>query len=130
VPAPGNACLILRLELLSAVVSFSPNLRFLFEVFEMKLHVTNLSPKITNNDLRSLFGKYGFLLGSEIEWNQKAGRTSGTAIIEMDYTGAQNAIRALNGRAFRNRRLYITPIVDSVSSFSDNASPEPKTATF
>src|SRR5206468_10569657 len=51
---------------------------------------------------------------------ETAVRTAGSAIVEMHATEALAAVKELNRRAFRNRRLYITPIAD--------AKPEPSSA--
>src|SRR5689334_16386645 len=79
----------------------------------MKLHIANLSPKVTEQQLEQLFAPFGHVLGVELNWVESAGRTAGSAIVEMHTTEAMTAAKELNGRAFRNRRLYITPIIDS-----------------
>jgi RNA recognition motif-containing protein len=79
----------------------------------MKLHVANLSPKVTEQQLQQLFAPFGQVLNIQINWIESAGRTAGSAIVEMHATEAMAAVNELNRRAFRNRRLYITPIADS-----------------
>src|SRR5215813_5687736 len=79
----------------------------------MRLHIANLSPKINEAQLKQLFGKYGEILKIELSWVKIANRTSGNALIEMHPADALAAARALNGHAFRNRKLYIFPIADS-----------------
>jgi RNA recognition motif-containing protein len=86
----------------------------------MKLHVANLSPKVTEQQLQQLFAPFGQVLNIQLNWVESAGRTAGSAIVEMHATEALVAIKELNRRAFRNRRLYITPISD--------AKPEPANA--
>ena len=76
----------------------------------MKLHISNLSPKATERQLDELFSKFGKVLNLEINWVHSVGRTTGTAVIEMHPAEALLALRALNGRAFRSRRLYIIPL--------------------
>ena len=79
----------------------------------MKLHIANLSPKVTEQQLEQLFAPFGKVLGVELNWVESAGRTAGSAVVEMHTTEAMAAAKDLNGRAFRNRRLYITPINES-----------------
>ena len=74
----------------------------------MRLHVANLSPKITEPELRRVFGQFGEVLGVELTWRRSAGRTSGTAIVEMNPVQGLAAARALNQQPLRHRRLYIT----------------------
>ena len=76
----------------------------------MKIHVANLSPKITEQELEKLFAESGQVLGVELKWNERAGRMTGDAVVDMHAYEAMAAMKRLNGRAFRNRRLYITPI--------------------
>jgi len=79
----------------------------------MKLHIANLSPKVTEQQLELLFAPFGKVLGIEMNWVESAGRTAGSAVVEMHHSEAMAALKELNGRPFRNRRLYITPINDS-----------------
>lgn len=78
----------------------------------MKLYVTNISPKITEISLRKLFGRHGTVLNIELSRLNRAGSTSGVAILEMEPEDALIAINALNGQPSRNRRLYITVLKD------------------
>ena len=79
----------------------------------MKLHIANLSPKVTEQQLEQLFAPFGKVLSIELNWVETAGRTAGSAVVEMHATEAMAAVKDINGRAFRNRRLYITPINES-----------------
>lgn len=74
----------------------------------MKLYVTNISPKISEASLKNLFGRHGAVLSIELSKLNRAGSTSGVAILEMEPEDAVLALNALNGRPSRNRRLYIT----------------------
>ena len=79
----------------------------------MKLHVANLSPRVTEQQLQQLLAPFGQVLNIELNWVETAGRSAGSAIIEMHTTEGMTAVKELNGRAFRNRRVYITPISDA-----------------
>jgi len=74
----------------------------------MRLHVANLSPKITEEHLKQAFSRYGQVFSVELKWFRSAGRVSGTAIIEMGIIDGMAAAKDLNHKAFRSRRLYIT----------------------
>jgi RNA recognition motif-containing protein len=89
----------------------------------MRLHVANLSPKVTEQQLQQLFAPFGQVLNIQVNWVETAGRTAGSAIVEMHSTEAMAAITELNGRAFRNRRLYITPISDDKANTLKNKKP-------
>jgi len=81
----------------------------------MKLHVGNLSPRVTEDELVNLFGRYGVVIGVQVEWTKRAGRSGGIAILHMNLTEGMIAARELNGRPFRSRRLYITLMGDTES---------------
>ena len=89
----------------------------------MKLHIANLSPKVTETCLRQLFGQYGLVQSLELKWTQSPDHTGGTAIIEMLLTDALTAARELNARPFRNRRLYITLMGKEVRPSSPSLRP-------
>jgi RNA recognition motif-containing protein len=73
----------------------------------MKLHVANLSPRVTEGLLWDLFSQYGEVVVIELAWTRAVGRTAGTAVIEMSSAlAAVAASKAFNGRPFRSRRLY------------------------
>jgi RNA recognition motif-containing protein len=74
----------------------------------MKLHVSNLSPRITEEQLTKIFSEYGHVQNAEIIWSRAAGRVSGIAFVEMGVTDGIVAAKELTGKAIRNRRIYIT----------------------
>ena len=49
----------------------------------MKLHVANLSPKVTEGLLRELFGQFGEVVVLKLSWTRAVNRTAGTAVVEM-----------------------------------------------
>ena len=74
----------------------------------MKLHIANLSDRVSEEQLYEHFAPYGEVLKIEIVWTRRVGRTFGSAIIEMPVGEGLAAARALNGQAFCGRSLYIT----------------------
>src|SRR4051812_8697891 len=94
----------------------------------MKIHVGNLSPKVTQEELNELFAKYGKVKSCELEWTRRAGRSGGKAILEMNLTEAMTAAKQLNGRPFRSRRLYITLMGDVATGRNFDVSAEAKSA--
>ena len=79
----------------------------------MKLHITNLSPKTTEQALKELFEPFGAITDIHIEWFQTAGRSPGNAIVQMGISEATQAAKELHGHPFRNRRLYVSIIEDA-----------------
>ena len=80
----------------------------------MKLHVANLPLTVTERELRGLFAQFGKVSVLEVDCTRQKWRLAGTAVVEMERSKAQAALRLLNGKAFRCRRLYITPLPDRV----------------
>ena len=78
----------------------------------MKLHVANLSPRVDEDELKRLFGRYGEVASISLSRSRQLGRATGTAVVEMLPADAMAAARELNGRPFHNRHLYITPLED------------------
>ena len=76
----------------------------------MKLHVANLSPSVSEHHLQELFSRFGPILDIKIFWSHSLGRACGTGVIEMHTAQALAAAKGLNGRPFRHRRLYVTPL--------------------
>jgi len=89
----------------------------------MNLHVGNLSPKVTEEEIKELFSQFGTVSNVSLEWTKRAGRSGGTAIVQMHLTEAMTAARQLNNRPFRSRRLYISLMGDATTgkTFSGNA---------
>jgi len=74
----------------------------------MKLHATNLSPRVTEQGLREAFERYGRVFAVELSWSTDFGHTFGAALIEMNFAEGLSAARSMNGQAFQNRRMYIS----------------------
>ena len=79
----------------------------------MKLYISNLSPKVNNEQLHKLLSQYGIVLSLNLDWKQVAGRMIGNATAEMPNSQATIAIAALNGKALCHRRLYLAAIEDA-----------------
>lgn len=71
------------------------------------LFVGNLAPATTNADLLELFAPHGEVASAAVSIDRNTGRSRGFAIVEMT-TGAEAAMRAVNGRAVNGRRLAVT----------------------
>ena len=72
----------------------------------MKIHVNNLAPNVTAEDLRSLFTAFGEVL--EISLKISGGKSKGAATVEMaDSHAAQRAIHSLKGRNLKGKPLKV-----------------------
>ncbi len=72
----------------------------------MRLYVGNLSFKMTEDELRELFGQYGGVTSASIISDRETGRSRGFGFVEMS-EGGNEAIEALNGQEVQGRRLTV-----------------------
>jgi cold-inducible RNA-binding protein len=74
-----------------------------------KLFVGNLSFKLSEQELESLFGEYGTVQSCSIPTDRDTGRKRGFAFVEMaSQAEAEAAIKALNGRDVDGRPMAVS----------------------
>lgn len=75
---------------------------------EVELYVGNLSYDITEKELVKTFEAYGKVIQGRIIQNRFNGKSKGYGFVEMvDRQEALNAIRALNGKEIKGRRIVV-----------------------
>lgn len=73
-----------------------------------KLYVGNLPFTTTDDDLREVFEKHGTVESAKVITDRDTGRSRGFGFVEMsDASGAENAMRALNGTDLGGRNLRV-----------------------
>ena len=72
-----------------------------------KLYVGNLPFSTTEAELRDLFGRHGSVESVKVITDRETGRSRGFAFVEMDASGASDAIRALDGTDMGGRSLRV-----------------------
>ena len=74
-----------------------------------KLFVGNLSFKLSEPELESLFGQYGTVVSCSIPTDRESGRKRGFAFVEMStQQEAEAAIQGLNGKDVEGRQLSVS----------------------
>lgn len=74
-----------------------------------KLFVGNLSWKTTEDNLRSLFEKFGAVTSVRIIVDQYTGKSKGFGFVEMESAeGAQKAVQELNEKPFMERNIRVS----------------------
>lgn len=74
----------------------------------MNIFISNLDQKVTGEDLKSLFNKYGAVGSAEVVMDAFTDQSRGFAYVEMpDDTEAQKAISELNNFQLDNRVLSV-----------------------
>ena len=74
----------------------------------VEIYAGNLSYEVTEQELGSLFKEFGAVASARIIMNRFNGRSKGYGFVEMgNRDEAQAAMRALNGREVRGRRIVV-----------------------
>ena len=74
----------------------------------MKLYVGNLSFDVTEEDIKSEFGKFGVVESVAVPTDKFSGRPRGFAFVEMPTKSeAEAAITGLNGKMLKNRTIVV-----------------------
>ena len=84
------------------------------------IFIGNLAFKANTEQLRELFGKYGQVKSVRIMTDRVTRRPRGFAFVEMDASGADKAIKALNGIEFLGRDLRVNEGLEK-KSYNDEA---------
>lgn len=74
----------------------------------MTIYVGNLSFKVTQDDLTSVFAEYGSVKRVQLPTDRETGRPRGFAFVEMETEEAEtSAIEALDGAEWMGRALKV-----------------------
>ncbi len=77
-----------------------------------KLYVGNLPWSTTEADLEEMFSKYGSVHSAAVVTDRDTGRSRGFGFIEIDASGADQAIEELNGSDVGGRQLRVNEAQD------------------
>ena len=72
-----------------------------------KIYVGNLPFSASDDEIRELFGKHGDVQSVSLITDRETGRLRGFGFVEMDETGADAAIAALDGTDMGGRALKV-----------------------
>lgn len=79
----------------------------------MNIFVANLSYRIQDEDLRSVFEEYGEVSSAKIIMDRETGKSRGFAFVEMsDDEAGKKAIEELNGAEYDERELVVKQAED------------------
>ena len=78
----------------------------------MNIFVGNLPFTVTQADLESMFQEFGTIESAKLITDRETGRSRGFAFVEMDNSGADAAIKALNGKDMDGRTIKVNQAED------------------
>jgi len=73
----------------------------------MNIFAGNLPFGTTEDDLKAMFEEHGAVESVKLITDRETGRSRGFAFIEMENSGADSAIKALNGTELEGRSIRI-----------------------
>jgi len=91
----------------------------------MNMYVSNLGFQVTDNELKSMFSKYGEVTSAKVIIDKVSGRSRGFGFVEMDDKAAENAMKEMDGTHSDGRTMSVSkakPRSDSGSSQGDRNS--------
>jgi len=86
------------------------------------MYVSNLGFQVTDQELKSMFEKYGEVTSAKVINDRETGRSRGFAFVEMADKAAESAMKELDGTSVDGRTISVTkarPKSDSGSSPRD-----------
>jgi RNA recognition motif-containing protein len=79
-----------------------------------KIYAGNLPCIVTDQSLREIFEPFGAVLSAEVVIDRRNGRPRGFGFLRMESSAAaQQAIEALDGMTWHDRRIRVAPAKDA-----------------
>lgn len=72
------------------------------------MYVSNLGFQVTDEELKSMFSKYGEVTSAKVITDRETGRSRGFGFVEMADTSAENAMRELDGIHSDGRTISVS----------------------
>ena len=74
----------------------------------MNLYVSNLGFQVTDDELKTIFAKYGEVTSAKVITDRETGRSRGFGFVEMADKSAQEAMKDLEGKQVDGRTISVT----------------------
>jgi RNA recognition motif-containing protein len=72
------------------------------------MYVSNLGFQVTEEELRSMFSKYGEVTSAKLIMDRETGRPRGFAFVEMADKAAETAMKELDGTSVDGRTISVS----------------------
>lgn len=73
----------------------------------MNMYVSNLSFQVTDEQLKSLFDKFGEVTSAKVIMDRETGRSRGFAFVEMADKAGEDAMKELDGSNLDGRTISV-----------------------
>lgn len=74
----------------------------------MNMYVSNLGFQVTDEELKSLFVKFGAVTSAKVVMDRESGRSRGFGFVEMGDKEAEEAMKNLDGTQVDGRSISVT----------------------
>lgn len=72
------------------------------------MYVSNLGFQVTDQELKTLFTKYGEVTSAKVIMDRESGRSRGFGFVEMSDKAAEEAMKDLDGTQVDGRAISVT----------------------
>ena len=72
------------------------------------MYVSNLAFQVTDEELRSMFAKYGEVTSAKVVMERETGRSRGFGFVEMADKAAEKAMKDLDGTQLDGRSISVS----------------------
>ena len=72
------------------------------------MYVSNLAFQVTDEELRSMFAKYGEVTSAKVVMERETGRSRGFGFVEMADKAAEEAMKDLDGTQLDGRSISVS----------------------
>jgi len=72
------------------------------------MYVSNLGFQVNDEELKTLFNKFGEVTSAKVVMDRETGRSRGFGFVEMADTAAEEAMKSLDGTQVDGRAISVT----------------------
>ncbi len=88
----------------------------------MNMYVSNLGFQVTDEELKSMFNKYGEVTSAKVVMDRETGRSRGFGFVEMADKAAEEAMKDLDGTQMDGRSISVSKARPKTDNKNDSFS--------
>lgn len=86
------------------------------------MYVSNLGFQVTDEELKSMFNKYGEVTSAKVVMDRETGRSRGFGFVEMADKAAEEAMKELDGTQMDGRSISVSKARPKTDNRNDSFS--------